>query len=369
MTKVHPRRRPRLASHRNQRPSPDLNVPATAPYFSRPANRASLAPCLRLEERQHRLPRRAGPDAHQPTHARRRSYFFETAVHQHTITGTPALSNRSTTRPGKALVSHPRTLPQPRRQEHARRRLEVSASLPASASTTTTPQSRCFPTATSSPPSTTRPTAKTTPIRPSCSSAAAPALKTGTCPNRSPSSPTPASPHPSSGTIRNSKRNPGQHLDVLGIRSPHRRPALRLRHLERQRRHLVRRALPRLPAAHRPLRLAAHQLHRPRSRRHDLHAHRLHRPGLRRQRLHLRRLEVHRRRPDLVRHRRPHRRPPHHHRLRPQRRPPRLRRQELQHRRPHAARHLARRRQNVDQIQTPLRPPRQRRTSHRHSPL
>ena len=40
-----------------------------------------------------------------------------------------------------------------------------------------------------------------------------------------------------------------------------------------------------------------------------------------------------------------------------------------QHRRPHAARHLARRRQNVDQIQTPLRPPRQRRTSLRHSPL
>ena len=54
---------------------------------------------------------------------------------------------------------------------------------------------------------------------------------------------------------------------------------------------------PVLPRAHRPLRLAAHQLHRPRQGRHHLHAHRLHRPRLRRQRLHLRRLEVHRRRP------------------------------------------------------------------------
>ena len=49
------------------------------------------------------------------------------------------------------------------------------------------------------------------------------------------SSPTPASPLPSSGTTN----PPRQALDVLRIRTPHRRSALRLHDFERQRRHLV----------------------------------------------------------------------------------------------------------------------------------
>ena len=241
----------------------------------------------------------------------------------------------------------------------------VSASRPASASTITTPPSRCFPTATSSPPTTTRRTTKTTPTRPSWSCAAAPAPKTGTCPNRSPSSPTPASAAP---VIWNDpKSHPGKVWMFFWLPAPHRRAALRLHHLERQRRHLVAAHFPVFPAAHRPLRLAAHQLHRPRQGRHHLHPHRLHRPRL----------------PTATA-------------PSPPSGPPRRRQtwydtggrtagrhttivfahngdllgfggKNSQHRRPHAARHLARRRQNLGQIQTPLRPPRQRRASQRHS--
>ena len=77
--------------HTATKTSPDLNVPATAPYFSRPANRASLPPSYASENgnvgfRVVQAPMPAN------NFTPPQSYFFETAVHQLTITGTPALS-------------------------------------------------------------------------------------------------------------------------------------------------------------------------------------------------------------------------------------------------------------------------------------
>jgi len=77
--------------HTATKTSPDLNVPATAPYFSRPANRASLPPSYASENgnvgfRVVQAPMPANNfTPPQP-------YFFEAAVHQTSILGTPALS-------------------------------------------------------------------------------------------------------------------------------------------------------------------------------------------------------------------------------------------------------------------------------------
>jgi formylglycine-generating enzyme required for sulfatase activity len=77
--------------HTATKTSPDLNLPATAPYFSRPANRASLPPSyasltgnVGFRVVQAPMPT---PNFTPPQH-----YFFETAVHQLSITGEPALS-------------------------------------------------------------------------------------------------------------------------------------------------------------------------------------------------------------------------------------------------------------------------------------
>jgi formylglycine-generating enzyme required for sulfatase activity len=77
--------------HTATKTSPDLNVPATAPYFSRPANRASLPPSYASENGNVGFRVVQAP---MPTNnfAPPQSYFFETAVHQLTITGEPALS-------------------------------------------------------------------------------------------------------------------------------------------------------------------------------------------------------------------------------------------------------------------------------------
>ncbi len=77
--------------HTATKTSPDLNVPATAPYFSRPANRASLPPSYASENGNVGFRVVQAPDP--PNNfTPPQSYFFETAVHQLTITGAPALS-------------------------------------------------------------------------------------------------------------------------------------------------------------------------------------------------------------------------------------------------------------------------------------
>jgi formylglycine-generating enzyme required for sulfatase activity len=77
--------------HTATKTSPDLNVPATSPYFTRPANRASLPPSYTSRTgnvgfRVVQAPMPATP----PTAPWQ--YFFQTAVKQHSILGTPALS-------------------------------------------------------------------------------------------------------------------------------------------------------------------------------------------------------------------------------------------------------------------------------------
>jgi formylglycine-generating enzyme required for sulfatase activity len=78
--------------HTATKTSPDLNVPATSPYFSRPANRASLPPSYASQTGNvgFRVVQAPMPISH-PTPAW--SYFFQTAVKQHDILGGPALSN------------------------------------------------------------------------------------------------------------------------------------------------------------------------------------------------------------------------------------------------------------------------------------
>jgi formylglycine-generating enzyme required for sulfatase activity len=63
---------------------PDLNVPATAPYFARPANRASIAPSYASKEGNigFRVVQAPAPTT-KPTPVQ--SFFFETAVKQHPI--------------------------------------------------------------------------------------------------------------------------------------------------------------------------------------------------------------------------------------------------------------------------------------------
>jgi formylglycine-generating enzyme required for sulfatase activity len=77
--------------HTATKTSPDLNVPATAPYFTRPANRGSLPPSYASQTgnvgfRVVQAPMPAG----RPTPSW--SYFFQTAVKQRAILGGPALS-------------------------------------------------------------------------------------------------------------------------------------------------------------------------------------------------------------------------------------------------------------------------------------
>lgn len=77
--------------HTATKTSPDLNLPATSPYFSRPANRASLPPSYSSVHGNvgFRVVQAPMPAAN---FTPPRRYFFETAVHQETIEGTPALS-------------------------------------------------------------------------------------------------------------------------------------------------------------------------------------------------------------------------------------------------------------------------------------
>jgi formylglycine-generating enzyme required for sulfatase activity len=77
--------------HTATKTSPDLNVPATSPYFSRPANRASLPPSYASANGNvgFRVVQAPMPTAHPtaPWH-----YFFQTAIKQKDILGSPALS-------------------------------------------------------------------------------------------------------------------------------------------------------------------------------------------------------------------------------------------------------------------------------------
>jgi formylglycine-generating enzyme required for sulfatase activity len=77
--------------HTATKTTPDLNLPATAPYFSRPANRASLPPSYASAYGNvgFRVVQAPMPALHSTP---AQSYFFETAVHQRTIINTPALS-------------------------------------------------------------------------------------------------------------------------------------------------------------------------------------------------------------------------------------------------------------------------------------
>ena len=77
--------------HTGTKTSPDLNLPATAAYFSRPANRASAPPVyaaatgnIGFRVVQGELPK----GEHTPA----QSYWFQTAVKQETLLGGPALS-------------------------------------------------------------------------------------------------------------------------------------------------------------------------------------------------------------------------------------------------------------------------------------
>jgi hypothetical protein len=77
--------------HTATKTSPDLNLPATSPYFERPANRASLPPSYQSETGnvgfrvvQAPMPKTNTTPAQQ--------YFFMTAVKQRSLTGGPALS-------------------------------------------------------------------------------------------------------------------------------------------------------------------------------------------------------------------------------------------------------------------------------------
>lgn len=77
--------------HTATKTSPDRNLPATAPYFSRPANRASLPPSYSAETGNvgFRVVEAPMP---KPNLTPAQSYFFETAIHQRSILGAPALS-------------------------------------------------------------------------------------------------------------------------------------------------------------------------------------------------------------------------------------------------------------------------------------
>ncbi len=77
--------------HTATKTSPDLNLPATAPYYSRPANRASLPPSYTSETGNvgFRIVQAPMPTG---TPTPPRFYFFQTAVKQQALTGGPALS-------------------------------------------------------------------------------------------------------------------------------------------------------------------------------------------------------------------------------------------------------------------------------------
>lgn len=77
--------------HTGSKSSPDLNFPATSPYFSRPANRASMAPAFRSHTGNigFRVVQ-AGPVTTPGTPPS--FFFFETAVKQLSLLGGPALS-------------------------------------------------------------------------------------------------------------------------------------------------------------------------------------------------------------------------------------------------------------------------------------
>lgn len=86
--------------HTATKTSPDKNLPATSPYFSRPANRASLPPSYEASTGNvgFRVVQAPMPE---PNTTPAQSYFFETAVHQRALDGTPALS-RAIDRPDAA---------------------------------------------------------------------------------------------------------------------------------------------------------------------------------------------------------------------------------------------------------------------------
>jgi hypothetical protein len=77
--------------HTATKTSPDLNVPATSPYFTRPANRASLPPSYTSQTGNVGFRVVQAPMPSTP-HTAPWQYFFQTAVKQHSILGGPALS-------------------------------------------------------------------------------------------------------------------------------------------------------------------------------------------------------------------------------------------------------------------------------------
>ncbi len=77
--------------HTATRTTPDLNLPATAPYFSRPANRASAPPSYGSEYGNIGFRVVQAPMPETP-HTPGWHYFFQTAVKQTTILGGPSLS-------------------------------------------------------------------------------------------------------------------------------------------------------------------------------------------------------------------------------------------------------------------------------------
>ena len=77
--------------HTATKTSPDLNVPATSPYFTRPANRASLPPSYTSQTGNVGFRVVQAPMPLTPPTAPWQ-YFFQTAIKQHSILGAPALS-------------------------------------------------------------------------------------------------------------------------------------------------------------------------------------------------------------------------------------------------------------------------------------
>lgn len=82
--------------HTATKTSPDLNVPATAPYFVRPANRASAPPSYASETGNIGFRVVQGPMPITP-HTPARNFFFQTAVKQKDLLGRPALSRATDT--------------------------------------------------------------------------------------------------------------------------------------------------------------------------------------------------------------------------------------------------------------------------------
>ncbi len=109
--------------HTATKTSPDLNVPATAPYFSRPANRASLPPSYASENGNVGFRVVQAPDPTEQLHSPAVLLLRDRCTPADHHRRTRSLQTRRPPRYARALLPHARAIPQPRWQEHARRRL------------------------------------------------------------------------------------------------------------------------------------------------------------------------------------------------------------------------------------------------------